>query len=313
MDGANFQSSIGRAWPEDGAKLTAPELIRLEHFAAPPQLQPFVTTLFSLRCVERTINDMLPAAVGYLAITLEGSGSLRFADGLFEPAASEVLLAPTNAAVELRVDGPLALVVAALSPLGWAALTRLDASKHVDRADPAATVLGADVCLLGERMRERAKEGRGDEALANLLAEFIAARLGPVNQRHAELLKCVADWLSGSLDPALADLQRSAGYSPRQLERLVMRYFGCGPKQLARKYRALRVAALMHAPDTSDERVAGLYNLFYDQSHLIREIRRFMGRTPLRLAEESETVLQSAISLRNYHEFRPNVARMPDD
>lgn len=309
-----FDATNQRYSSEVDHDLTPPALLRLEHFPVPSALQSHITTLFSLRCDERQIHDMLPAAVGYLAIIVSGSGTLHFARNRADRTHPETLLAPTNSAVELKVDGPLIFVAAALSPLGWAALTRLDASRHVDRADDAAALLGPDVHELGERIRQIAAAGQSSDAdLAGLLADYVGARLRRVNPQHAALIGHVAEWLSSKIDPDISDLLVRTGYSPRQLERLVARYYSCTPKQLARKYRALRVVALLQDPETSDEKAAGLVNLFYDQSHMIREVRRFVGRTPRRLVAPDQSVLQSAIALRNYREFRPNVARIPDD
>jgi AraC-like DNA-binding protein len=309
----NDAAEIPGQWPQVETQLTAAALITLEHHPAPAQFQPYITTLLTLTCSESQIRDMLPAAVGYLVVVLTGSGTLRFVDGRVDRAAPETLLAPTNAAVELDVAGPWYLVAAALSPLGWAALTGLDASRHRDRADPAEALLGPEITALGERLRARHASGSASAAdLAGELCAFITARLNPIKPDQARLAHAVAEWLSSSFDPPVADLRRATGYSPRQLQRLVSQLFGCSPKPLSRKYRALRVAALMQDPATDPARLAGLLNLFYDQSHLIREIRHFMGRTPQRLAEQEDSVLGKAIGLPNYRNFRPNVARMPD-
>lgn len=294
--------------------LTPQGLIRLTHYPPPISLQPYFTTLFTLECDEHRITDTLPAAVGYLAIVLQGTGSLRFASGRIDPAYPETLLAPTNAAVGLEVDGPLRMVAAALSPLGWFALTGRDAARWADRADEAGSVLGNGVHELGDRLRAGWTNGSlNAEAMAQALAVQLAGQLQKLNPEHVRLARIVSDWLSTSLDPALADLQAQLDYSARQLQRLITRYFGCAPKQLMRKYRALRVAALLQAPGISDERIAQLLNLFYDQSHMIREIRHFTGRTPQRLVAGAESVLAAATALGNYTQIKPNIARMPDD
>ena len=150
-------------------------------------------------------------------------------------------------------------------------------------------------------------------SLAQMLAAFIGARLKPVNSRHLQLMGHIGDWISSAFDPPLSDLERRAAYSGRQLQRLAERYFGQSPKALIRKYRVLRVAALLQSPETSDERVAELVNLFYDQSHLIREMRHFLGRTPTRLVNGQTPLLAAASGLRNYREVKPNFARIPED
>jgi AraC-like DNA-binding protein len=294
--------------------LTPSSLIRLEHFAVPSSLQPFFTTSFMLECDEPDIADTLPAAVGYLTIVLQGEGSLRFASGRIDPAHPETLLAPTNAAVGLDVAGPLRMVAVALSPLGWIALTGRDAAQWADRVDEAGSVLGEAVNRLGEALRGGWRAGRmAGPDLAAALVEGLAGGLAPVVPAHARLVRVISEWMSASLDPALADLHAAAGYSTRQVQRLTMRYFGCSPKLLVRKYRALRVAALLQAPGLSDERIAQLHDLFYDQSHMIREIRHFTGRTPQRLLADHDTMLAVANSLENYTRIKPNIAGIPGD
>jgi AraC-like DNA-binding protein len=294
--------------------LIAPGLVRIEHHPAPPELQPFVTTLFTLRCDEPRISDVLPAAVGYLAVLLSGTGTVRFVSGRCDLAYPETLLTPTSAAATLEIKGPWRMAVAALSPLGWAGLTGLDAGEHADRALNAAEVLGVDAAVLGECLRAlHAAAPDNGAALVEELARFIEPRLRPINPRHAVVVGKVAEWISASFNPDLIDLQQATGYSARQLQRLVERYYGSSPKQLARKYRALRVAALLQSDETSEARAAELLNLFYDQSHLTREMRHFLGRTPARLAKGEDSLLSEATALRNYREFRPNVARIPGD
>lgn len=299
---------------DTGPPLTPANLIRLTHYPVPADLQPFFTTLFLLECDECDIKDTLPAAVGYLAIVLQGTGRLHFPDRRIEAAYPETLLAPTNSAVGLEVAGPLRMVAAALSPLGWVALTGRDAAQWADRVDEAGLVLGEAVRALGKRLRAGWADGTLDgAAMTGAIASHLAAGLRPLNPDHVRLARTVSEWISASLDPQLADLQAQVHYSPRQLQRLITRYFGCGPKRLMRKYRALRVAALLQAPDVPEERIAQLGNLFYDQSHMIREIRHFIGRTPQRLAGAGESVLAAATSLENYTRIKPNVARIPDD
>jgi hypothetical protein len=47
-----------------------------------------------------------------------------------------------------------------------------------------------------------------------------------------------------------------------------------------RKYRALRAAMIMVNPNATAELRSQVESTFYDQPHMIREIRQFAGRTP---------------------------------
>jgi AraC-like DNA-binding protein len=299
---------------EAGPDLTPQSLIQLHYHAPPAGLQPLFTTLFALECRESRIVDTMPAGVGYVFIMLEGTGTLRFASGRVDHAHPEFVLAPTSAAVGLEVQGPMRVAAVALSPIGWAALTGRDAARWADRADEAGGILGDSIHAVGDRLRAGLHDGTlDDEQQVQLLAAHLATLLRPVDPRHVDLARKVSDWLSSSFDPALADLQAKVDYSPRQLQRLIGRLFGCSAKHLMRKYRALRVAALLQAPDVPDERIAQLLNLFYDQSHMIREIRHFTGRTPQRLLSGDDSLLAAASGIHNYTGITPNIARMPKD
>jgi AraC-like DNA-binding protein len=286
----------------------------LAYFPPPEELQPFLTTLYSLTSAEPQAHDVMPSGVGYLQIFITGSGELEFVDGRRSGSMINALITPSTAAAIAHISGPCVTVGAALSPLGWAALTKLPADKHCDQAYDAETHLGPELTALTAQLREDHAAGTADSRqIALALASFIGARLRPVNSRHARLIGQVAEWLSSSFDPPLSQLIEAAPYSERQLQRLVERYFGVSPKHLVRKYRALRVAAMLQSPDTSDEQVAELVNLFYDQSHMIREMRHFLGRTPTRLGSDETPLLSATSGMRNYREVRPNVARMPGD
>src|SRR3546814_13215291 len=66
--------------------------------------------------------------------------------------------------------------------------------------------------------------------------------------------------------------------SIRSVERMTKHYYGLSPRMLARKYRAVRAAAAIARGATIDTDALG--DAFYDQSHLIREIKPFAGATP---------------------------------
>lgn len=305
IDRAN---GIGVAEP---VPLTSPALFTLEYHPPPAALEGFVTTFYLFRCDERDIRDIQPAAIGHLIVFLRGQGEMQFLSGRHDPSHPVSLLTPCNAAAPIVVEGPFHCVGAALSPLGWAALSGLHAGDWADRMIAARDVLGEAADALGERLAADYRAGVEADALYAALAEFLVARLKPVNPRHAALIQTVADWLGASLDPPIEDLMKRAAYSSRQTQRLVERYFGLPPRELKRKYRALRVATALGQGDCPETDLAMLTDLFYDQSHMIREIRHFVGRTPGRLAEEHDSILSALIDVRNYREVTPQVAPLP--
>lgn len=287
-------------------------LLSLDYLPPSAALVPFVTTFYHFRCDERDIRDVQPAAVGHVIVFLSGEGDMVFQGGRRDRSHLVSLLTPSSRAAVVEVDGPFHCVGAALSPLGWGALTGLHAGDWSDRLLPAEQILGEGITTLGERMRADYHAGhKSAEELCAELGQFILPLLRPVKPRHAALIRRISEWLGTSLAPELADLVDGSGYSARQLQRLCEQYCGLPPLRLVRKYRALRVVALLGQPDLTDGDVATLLDEFYDQSHMIREIRTFAGRTPGRLMGDDASILNALLDVRNFREITPQVAQIP--
>ncbi|MBI1403986.1 MAG: helix-turn-helix domain-containing protein [Porphyrobacter sp.] len=287
------------------APLTPASLITIDYIEPPAALAPLVTTLYHFRCDEPVIRDIQPAAIGQICLFPHGRGELHFADGRRDPNHEVGLLTPLSRATPMVVEGPFHAFGAALTPLGWAALTGLHAGEYRDRLMPAADVLGAEFGRLGQRLLEgyRARTISGPDC-ARAIGAFIAEGARPVNPRHLELIVATGRWLAESFNPDVSELAGVAGYSARQVQRLVERYFGVTPRALARKYRALRAAALLSAPEIRPEDEAEIAEAFFDQPHMIREIAHFVGRTPARLTDPSTPYLAEMIDPRNLRELR---------
>ncbi|MEL6878565.1 MAG: helix-turn-helix domain-containing protein [Pseudomonadota bacterium] len=285
-------------------ELTPASLISVDYIAPPAAISDYVTTLYHFRCEETVIRDIQPASIGHLSIFPYGKGEMLFSSGHRDPNPEVAVLAPLSTATPIVVDGPFHASGAALTPLGWAALTKLHAGEHGNRMYEARDVLGADIAAVGERLNAGYRAGKlsGRECALEIGA-YIEGRARPINPRHAELIRIVNQWLGASLNPELSDLMAAAAYSERQVQRLVERYFGLPPQALARKYRALRAAALLSFPQLTPEYEAELAEAFFDQSHMIREIQRFAGRTPARLRDDDSPFLSEMIDPKNFREL----------
>lgn len=306
--GISSESLAGRARVSrpNALPLTPRSKFQLEYIAPPTALSDYITTLYHFRCEEPVIHDIQPAAIGHLTLFPHGKGEMRFRNGQVDSSHEVNLLTPFSVAAPFVVNGPFHSVGAVLSPLGWAALTGLDAGKHGNRLYCAADWLGDAVETMGAQLCEAYRSGTmTGQQCAEALCDYIAANLKPVNARHAELIKQTTKWLSSDINPDLGEIYRQIAYSERQVQRLVERYFGLPPQALARKYRALRAAGLMSLPTLTPEYEAKLGEAFYDQSHMIREIRLFAGRTPKRLTGDESPYLTEMLDLRNFREIDP--------
>ena len=301
-----------QAGPQPDARLTQQGLLRLELFPPPAALTPYLTTFFTMRCDEIAIRDVQPSSIGLMAVMARGSGQIRFLDGRVAPSHRFTLQTPTAAAATFEISGPWHLFGAALTPLGWAALTGLGATEHGNRLYDGAQVLGPALAAAAAGVADEF-DRLSVETMIDRLSAAILASVRPIKPAHAAFVATVGEWLAHSLAPDLADLQARCGLSTRQVQRLTDRYFGLPPTALARKYRALRAAVLLSRPDLSIDEIAAVEDHFYDQPHMIREIRLFAGRTPARIADPDTPFLSAVMDLRNFRERGPRLAPIPDD
>ena len=299
----NISAPIGEQ-RRKASGLTTASLIQIDYIAVPAALSPYVTTFYHFRCDEREIREVQPAGIGHLTIFPLGEGVMKFLDGSQDTSNQVNLLTPSVAASPFEVNGPFHAIGAAMSPLGWAALTGMDADEHANRLLDAEKHLGEGIGELGEKLCSAYRAGTMDgNGCAMALADYIQCHLQPVNNRHADLIELITRWLGESLDPPLDSLFERTSYSKRQVQRLSERYFGMPPVALKRKYRGLRAAALLSLPGLTPEFEAMVFDAFYDQSHMIREIRLFAGRTPARLGDGESAFLDEMLDPRNFREI----------
>lgn len=281
----------------------SPDKIKVVQFAPPAELAPYVTQIYFFRCEESYIHDRQPAALGHLIFLLQGTGSLKFQDGHVDEIAPAAVFGPCMAAAEYTFEGPLHDFGFALSPLGFAALTGKAANLYADRAVPASELFGPEIDELAASFRKGHADGTIRIAqMAEMATSFLMKRVKPVSAAHVAMIKTVINWLSSDLDPNVDVLYAQLDMSRSTAVRLITRYFGSAPKPLMRKYRGVRAASILCDPACTPELRAKVESLFYDQPHMIREIRQFAGRTPGALDGNDAKILRIWLSRDNYRD-----------
>ncbi|MFC4293030.1 helix-turn-helix domain-containing protein [Sphingorhabdus arenilitoris] len=302
-----FRTVFDEIWQDRSAVLSAPDSFRLDFIEPPPSLASYVTTFFKFHSDREWIKDVQPANTGHMMVFLSGEGEARFASGRVDVRQPVSLIGPTNAAMQYVVKGPLIVLGCGFTPAGWRAVTGLSATESADQfADSDAVFGGAAASFFADLLHiEKTTQGAAQySAMVAKAEQFLLPRLRPILPRHAEIISATTSWLDGSLTPDVEELYARLPVARRQAQRVIGDYFGCAPKQLMRKYRAVRAAMLLNDPSCSDEEAAKVQDLFYDQPHMIREIRHFAGRTPYRLSGEEGTLLSMWLDKENIRELR---------
>jgi len=84
---------------------------------------------------------------------------------------------------------------------------------------------------------------------------------------------------------SIKELETQTGYSKRYLDMLFKEYVGVSPKQLANIVRFQIFYQLWAQEKSRTFFKDKLYTYYYDQSHFIKEFKRFTGFTPQKFAE----------------------------
>jgi AraC-like DNA-binding protein len=160
-------------------------------------------------------------------------------------------------------------------PFGLSAFTDIPMHELTDKA----TALG-DVWNGGARRLEEALGEAGtDEERAGSAERFLLDRLRPPRV-DAAIEECVRLILRTRGQTRIDSLTRRMGVSRRQVERRFLAAVGVSPKSLARIVRFQEV--LRRSPGEGTWVCVALDCGYYDQAHLLRDFRDYVGVAPTR-------------------------------
>ena len=263
--------------------------VELDYHLPADELSPFVTLFYRFRVPAPAFDDVERAQSPQLRWRLSpGGASYHFCDGTRADAPPAHVLGPTTGPSRTCVAGPVFVFGLGLTPAGWAALMGSDASAMADRVVCAAALFGEAVSEAAIPLRADGGVAAMAASVAPLLRRLFASRRDPA---IFAFVRAVDAWLAGSPSPCLDALVAATGLCRRQVERRCNALYGAPPKLLARKYRALRAAVQLASGETEADG-------FYDQSHMIREVKQFTGLTPRRLRDARGELARLTIAQR---------------
>jgi len=268
-----------------------PSVPRVEYIAPSADMAGLLHTLFIVRSSEEHWEDMLPSYSAQLFSFVEGSGAVHFEDGEVAYSSDFTLNAPMLQAAPMVLGGPILHVGASFTPLGWSAFSGMAADKVHDTSFAADEVVAAEVLAPVERQLAKCRSGEVSpleysRSIEGMIREVchVSGRMPP--QDHFKLLEVIEEWLESAFTPPVSELYEALELGQRQVQRLCRRYYGVPPAQLVKRYRAIRAAMLLAHDDLSAELRDEVLSAYFDQAHLIHDIRRYTGRTPKMLSKE---------------------------
>lgn len=268
----------------DGTK--AP--VSIEWIAPPTDLTDLVHAFYAVEIGDGKIDEPIPAYSAQLLIVERGVAELEYTDGVSSRTDTLFLKAPQLSAGRVRVDGPFKAVAASLTPLGWAVLTaqpvdavhdcEIQADKFIPTSKASDFLASAEKTSAGEMFQ--------NDGLA-FLVSILRKPQHSVTPRNRQFVETFTRWLGSDINPPLELLYEDLALSPRQIQRLSRRFFGASPTQVLLRHRAIRIAMMLSNPGLPQPLRDELTAAYFDQAHLIRNLRRFTGRTPADLGLRS--------------------------
>ncbi|HYE05081.1 MAG TPA: helix-turn-helix domain-containing protein [Planctomycetota bacterium] len=259
------------------ARMTGPPVLDFcEIYQPSPPLARFVECFYRLSYTAenraRLAYHRLPEGQSILNFTIDrGVADGRDAD---VRRARLLLTGPHESLAECRSGGAVEALVAYLKPGSLPHLFGIDGRDLAGASHPLDVVVGRDGVALTERLAEAACIG---QRLA-LIEAFLLARM--VSDRPAMGLD-----LAIAIDQAVGraridDLCARSGYSRRHLERVFLAETGMSMKRYCRAVRVRNALATLATATETAWIDSALASGYYDQSHLINEVRDVTGTTP---------------------------------
>ena len=267
--------------------------IELDYRVPGPDVADYATLFYFFRTELPVFEDMERADHAQVRFRLDdGAAEYCFADGTVQHATPVHVIGPTSAAFKVRAEGPVRLFGWGVTAGGWAAMMGGDASNALNRMMDATALLGPRMMEARARL-QHAPDFDEMAAIGTALIHELASDSCGEMVRFA---RQVDAWLEDSQSPEIDDLIAATGLSRRQVERKCNAIYGAPPKLLARKFRALRAAVAMRGRDLSFDDAVG--QGFYDQSHLIREVKQFTGLTPKQIRDQPTALAAITVAQR---------------
>jgi AraC-like DNA-binding protein len=263
-------------------------------FAPVAALTPFVRCVWTFdaaqsdESIQRIVPDGRPELVlhcGEPYAELDRRGSAH-------PQPHALFAGQVTRPLRLRARGRAAVIGVRFHPAGARAFlgqplrATTDARIPLDLLFPETT---------GELMRDlRLAVGAAERV--QRVQSFVLARISAGEAQRDRVVEAAVariDAASGEVD--IAAMAVDAGIGRRQLERRFGDAVGIGPALLASIFRFRRVFDVLEHDATRPWTDAALAAGYYDQSHFIREFRRFVGCTPTEFAQTA-SALSSALA-----------------
>jgi AraC-like DNA-binding protein len=261
--------------------------VRYQQTAPPPRLAPWVHCVWIFECSEpsegpdRIVPDGRPELVIHYGRPFgevgESGAAIAQHDAIFAGQVTRPLV--------LRSAGNAGVLGVRFRPGGARAFLGMPMRHATDQRIALEALFPGEGSALAREVAAAADDARR----ASIAGDFVLARI--TAHGHAEdaiVTRSVATLEARAGAIPMDDLVAAAGIGRRQLERRFGDAVGIGPALLASILRFRSVFDVIEHDGSRPWTDAALAAGYYDQSHFIREFRRFVGCTPSAFARHRD-------------------------
>ncbi|AQX13656.1 DNA-binding protein [Elizabethkingia meningoseptica] len=186
-------------------------------------------------------------------------------------------------------------IIIVFTPLGMRQLTGIPAYETTNKIIDAADII-SNISQLTEQLYESTCYEKKIQVLNHFFRKQYYDNTIKNRPLPSSLLKILYERKE---QIRVSDLVKSSGYSERQVERIFREHIGLSPKAFLSIIRLHRFLKLInhHKEQTDSLTTLGYESDYFDQSHLIRDFKRYTGITPRQYLNKTEKLATNFLNL----------------
>lgn len=253
-----------------------------QHIPIHPLLQGQIEKLWIFESYGSAMNDdiklIVPNGRVKIAVPYRNgivAGTQNWSHFTKEHSITLVGLFDAPSTMDIAENKPSGTICAELSPHAAYRFFRLQFGELTNSIYSLSDILGKTVTLLEEQIANAiTKEEKADIFQQFLLEQFLHTKEDSIFEYCVEKIK------SSEGKITVGELEKKTGYSSRWLNMKFIDKLGLSPKNFASVIRFKNYYEIFCSNADDAYKLKNFYHYYYDQSHFIKDFKRFTGLTP---------------------------------
>jgi AraC-like DNA-binding protein len=260
--------------------------MHLQHISPPPLLKGYIEKIWVFKSNSRISDEDMKLMVptGRIKLILPFQNVTNETNGLIHLTKKDCItligITDVPRIAKVEADNPTGTIGIEFNPEGAYRFFRLNHNDVKNQIHPLADILGKTARQLQEQISNTPSiENKIVIVQQFLISQFLHQTEDPIFDFCVQKIRLSKGRIS------IRQLEKETGYSSRWLNMKFLDKIGASPKNLSAIIRFQEFyRVLAHNPtNIFDQKL--FYDYYYDQSHFIKDFRRFTGMPPSKLAK----------------------------